>query len=78
MSSLNETGFSQNRESGRRLLTASGDNTAKLWDNQATLLTTLTHQEYVNSAVFSPDGSRLLTASADNTAKLWDGGHYAK
>jgi WD40 repeat protein len=30
------------------------------------------HEEYVSSAVFSPDGKRVLTASVDNTARLWD------
>jgi WD40 repeat protein len=30
------------------------------------------HEEYVTSAVFSPDGKRVLTASEGNTARLWD------
>ncbi|WP_129626825.1 eIF2A-related protein [Candidatus Oscillochloris fontis] len=32
----------------------------------------LGHTNWVNSAVFSPDGSRILTTSWDNTARLWD------
>jgi WD40 repeat protein len=30
------------------------------------------HDDYVNSAAFSPDGSRIVTASLDNTARIWD------
>lgn len=33
---------------------------------------TLHHDDWVNKAVFSPDGRRLLTASDDGTAVLWD------
>jgi WD40 repeat protein len=58
---------------GTRILTASGDGTAKLWDATSGKLTTsFDHQDEVNHATFSPDGTRILTASADNSAKLWD------
>ena len=30
------------------------------------------HEDWVNSAVFSPDGEYILTASADQTARLWE------
>jgi WD40 repeat protein len=30
------------------------------------------HEDWVNSAQFSPDGQRVVTASWDNTARLWD------
>ncbi len=30
------------------------------------------HQDYVNTASFSPDGSRIVTASYDETARVWD------
>jgi WD40 repeat protein len=30
------------------------------------------HEDWVNSASFSPDGTRVVTASEDNTARLWD------
>ena len=60
---------------GARILTASADNTARLWDGgSGKLLATFQHESGVSSAVFSPDGARILTASADNTARLWDGG----
>jgi WD40 repeat protein len=58
---------------GTRILTASSDYTAKLWDLGGNLLADLNrHRHSVNSAVFSPDGTRILTASSDYTAKLWD------
>ena len=59
---------------GQRILTGSGDNTAKVW-NVATgqeLFTLTSHSDAIKSAAFSPDGLRIVTASADNTAKLWD------
>src|SRR5271157_5366921 len=60
---------------GARILTASADRTARLWDGgSGKLLATLQHEGPVSSAVFSPDGARILTASADRTARLWDGG----
>jgi len=56
-----------------RILTASWDKTAKLWDAATgKLIAVFPHQGTVNTAVFSPDGSRILTASADHSAKLWE------
>src|SRR5271165_6696539 len=57
-----------------RILTASRDKTAKLWDAASgKLIASFDHGDEVNDAVFSPDGARILTASKDKTAKLWDG-----
>lgn len=36
------------------------------------LLVTFPVADYVNSAVFSPNGSRVVTTSLDKTVKLWD------
>ena len=58
---------------GKRLATASRDNTVKLW-NSATgqEIKTLTgHTDWVRAVSFSPDGKRLATASADKTVRLW-------
>jgi WD40 repeat protein/serine/threonine protein kinase len=56
-----------------RILTASWDQTAKLWDaNSGELVASFPHQGFVWHAAFSPDSARVLTASADHTAKLWD------
>ncbi|GMV99942.1 MAG: hypothetical protein AMXMBFR84_10810 [Candidatus Hydrogenedentota bacterium] len=59
---------------GSRIVTASNDNTAKVWDSitGAEVLTLTGHRFGVNSASFSPDGSRIVTASDDSTAKVWD------
>jgi eukaryotic-like serine/threonine-protein kinase len=59
---------------GQRLVTASFDRTARIWDaatgREITLLTG--HTDRVNSAAFSPDGRRVVTTSADKTARIWD------
>jgi WD domain, G-beta repeat len=58
---------------GGRILTASRDKTARLWDREGNPLATLRgHTDEVRSAVFAPDDGRILTASADRTARLWD------
>jgi hypothetical protein len=59
---------------GRRVVTASQDRTARLW-NAATgkpLGEPMVHEGWVYSAQFSLDGQRVVTASDDNTARLWD------
>jgi WD40 repeat protein len=59
--------------SGGRVLTASLDHTARLWDaaSGAQLAVLRGHEDEVWSAVFDPCGARVLTASADHTARLW-------
>jgi dipeptidyl aminopeptidase/acylaminoacyl peptidase len=58
---------------GARILTASADKTAKLWDKASgKLIACFAHQDRVSNVVFSPDGARILTVSWDKTAKLWD------
>jgi WD40 repeat protein/serine/threonine protein kinase len=58
---------------GARILTASWDKTAKLWDAASgKLVASFAHQGFVWHAEFSPDGARVLTASADKTVKLWE------
>ena len=50
---------------GSRVVTASRDKTARLWDAKtgAALATLSGHTDVVNSAVFSPDGGRVVTGS---------------
>ena len=59
---------------GKRLASASYDETVKVWD-AATGQETLTlkgHTSAVTSVAFSPDGKRLASASGDGTVKVWD------
>src|SRR3546814_935803 len=58
---------------GRYVLTASGDDTASLWNlADYKQVRVWRHDGLVTRALFSPDGSFVLTASTDRTARLWD------
>jgi WD40 repeat protein/serine/threonine protein kinase len=58
---------------GTRILTASWDKTAKLWDaNSGQLIASFAHQGSVWRVAFSPNGTHVLTASVDKNAKLWN------
>ncbi len=59
---------------GKRLASASFDNTVKVWDatNGQETLTLNGHTQMVFSVAFGPDGKRLASASFDQTVKLWD------
>jgi WD40 repeat protein len=57
-----------------RILTASWDQTARIWDDSGKPVDTLWgHTGRVWKATFSRDGRRILTASEDRTARLWEG-----
>jgi WD40 repeat protein len=59
---------------GRRVVTSSWDNSARIWDAQTgndLLKLTGGHNRQVNTAIFSRDGEHVLTSSDDGTAKLW-------
>ncbi|MHC1766462.1 MAG: protein kinase [Verrucomicrobiia bacterium] len=71
-----QVSFSPN---GERVLTASLDGTARVWDaNEGTELLKLSRNRRevtprgVTSAAWSPDGRRIVTASEDKTAAVWD------
>ncbi len=59
---------------GKRILSASADQTAKIWNAETgdLLLNLSGHTRRINSAHFSSDGSKILTASDDGFAKVWD------
>lgn len=58
--------------SGTRLLTASWDGFARIWDLNGNLVHTLDgHTSVVRSAIFSRAGDRILTISDDGTGRLW-------
>ena len=60
---------------GQRVVTASWDKTARVWDafSGKPIGEPMKHDDVVNLAQFSPDGQRIVTASEDKTARLWDG-----
>lgn len=68
--SINSLVFSPD---GSWLLSASSDNTAKLWNiNNNKLITTLEgHSGPINSARFSPNQQYIITSSDDETARIW-------
>jgi WD40 repeat protein len=59
---------------GARIVTASSDHTARIWDAQTgqPIGEPLHHNDQVRAASFSPDGTRIVTASVDHTARIWD------
>jgi WD40 repeat protein len=60
---------------GGRVLTASTDRTARLWDAAAgreLWHEPLRHQGTLNAVAFSPDGQTVVTTSSDWTARLWE------
>ncbi|MBV1694395.1 MAG: TIR domain-containing protein [Hyphomicrobiales bacterium] len=59
---------------GRRVVTASSDGTARVWDAESGQEIALlkAHTSWVRAASFSPDGKRIVTASDDQTARVWD------
>jgi len=59
---------------GSRIVTASTDRTARIWDAATgkEIAVLRGHDRAVHSAAFSPDGSRIVTASEDKTARIWD------
>ena len=59
---------------GRRLASAGGDGTVRLWDpaTGAELAALTGHAGRVTAVAFSPDGRRLASAGDDGTVRLWD------
>jgi hypothetical protein len=59
--------------SGDRIVTASADKTARLWNTQdgQPFVPPLKHEEAVNSVHFSSDGALIVTG-AEHTIRIWD------
>ncbi|MGD9367258.1 MAG: TIR domain-containing protein [Desulfobacteraceae bacterium] len=59
---------------GTRIVTASWDTTARVWDatTGSQMAVLKGHSKALPSATFSPDGTRIVTASWDATARVWD------
>ena len=63
----------------KRLLTASQDQTAKLWDTETGReLLSLPHTAQITTIAVSPDGKRLLTGAGDGTTILWSANDWQK
>jgi WD40 repeat protein len=59
---------------GKRVVTASDDGTARVWDARSGLALSplVRHEAQIKHVMFSPDGRRVLTASGDGIAQVWD------
>jgi len=65
---------------GTRIVTASFDGTARIWDARsgAQLALFSGHGVAMYSAFYSPDGTRIVTASDDKIATVWDANSGAR
>jgi len=58
---------------GKLIASASDDSTIKLWNQDGTLVQSLSaHTNPINSISFNPDGQTFASASDDATIKLWN------
>lgn len=62
--------------SGRQLVTASQDGTARIWDAETGAPRKILsgHAKAVFAALFSADGQRVVTGSFDGTLRVWNAG----
>jgi WD40 repeat protein/serine/threonine protein kinase len=62
------------RPDGRRLVVASWDGTAQIWDARTAQPVTplMRHEDSVLDAAYDPSGRWIATASRDRTARIWD------
>lgn len=66
--------YSEFNSDGSKVVTASFDDTAKIWDtsNGNILFDLIGHTDVLVTAKFNSDGSKIVTASSDDTARIWD------
>lgn len=55
-----------------RVVTASADQTVRIWDEKTERFLVLQHRAVVSSARFSADGTRVVTAARDGSVRIWD------
>jgi WD40 repeat protein len=60
---------------GRRIVTGSSDNTAKVWEvaTGREVFTLTGHEAPIECVAFGPDGRWIVTGGEDLTARIWDG-----
>ena len=65
---------------GKRVVTSSQDQTARVWDaSTGKLIKVLDgHENMLNDVVFSPDGKQLITLGDDRLARIWQTDDYSK
>ncbi len=65
---------------GRRIFSASADQTAKLWDTATgeEMLTLRGHANGLTGLAIDRVGRRMATASWDQTIRVWDAGEQDK
>ncbi|CDQ91723.1 unnamed protein product, partial [Oncorhynchus mykiss] len=58
---------------GSRVLTASADKTARLWDVQSGVCLQVLegHTDEIFSSAFNYEGDTIITGSKDNTCRIW-------
>ena len=56
---------------GTKIVSASYDDTIKIWHRDGRLIKTIQQDDDVNTVTFSPDGQTILSGSDDETLKLW-------
>ncbi len=58
---------------GKKIVSASGDRTIRIWDISGAELMVLTgHENYVSSVAITPDGQKIISGSGDKTIRVWD------
>lgn len=69
--SVNTCAFSPD---GRRLVSASADDTLKIWDAQTgeELLTLAGHSDCLTACAYSPNGLQIVSGSLDRSVRIWE------
>ena len=64
---------------GSKIVTATGDGTATLWDKNGTLIKEMKQGEWIRNLAFTHDGKRIIIVGDGHLVKMWDaGGNYIK
>ena len=68
---INHVAYSRD---GKFVVSCSVDNTARVWDTESgdCLFVLRDHEQWVESAAFSPSSTEIITGSRDNTIRMWD------